>query len=283
MPGPTRILTFDIGIRNLAWCLLEGTEAPENKKTWAIAGWENFDLLAGTTSEESTRKPVCTTCSKKGTHTYGEGNTIICKKHAPPNFPVLTDLSGVPYKIIPQLKFLKTIPNLPTKNLRREEIVSELRKKFAIPIVPSKKSGKQNSDLAHLHTALQKFADSRLELFRTATTILLENQPAFKNPTMKSLQVLLFATLRERLPGVFVGFVHASRKTKGATGGDKGYSERKKASETRVKEWFEKETVANKTAWLTFLAGQHKKSDLCDTLCMCLDSFSNLQARTESG
>ena len=136
----------------------------------------------------------------------------------------------------------------------------------------------RNSDLANLHDALQKFVDSRLELFRTAGTILLENQPAFKNPTMKSLQILLFATLRERLPGVTVGFVHASKKTQGATAGDKGYSERKKASETRVDDWFQKEDVADRGKWKDFLAGQHKKSDLCDTLCMCLD----YAVRTES-
>jgi hypothetical protein len=95
---------------------------------------------------------------------------------------------------------------------------------------------------------------------------------------MKSLQILLFATLRERLPGVMVGFVHASRKTQGATGGDKGYAERKKASEGRVEEWFTKENVVEKGKWKNFLAGQHKKSDLCDALCMCLDFV----VRTES-
>ena len=278
MSDSVRILTFDIGIRNLAWCLLErkGT----TQKSWALSGWENFDLLAGTTSEEATKKPVCSSCGKRATHMVAE--TIICKKHVPANFQILTDLSGVPWKVIPTLKFLKTIPNLPTKNLRREEIIAELRKKFAIPIVAPKKSKKANSDLANLHDALQKFVDSRLELFRTAGTILLENQPAFKNPTMKSLQILLFATLRERLPGVTVGFVHASKKTQGATGGDKGYSERKKASETRVDSWFQKEDVAERGKWKDFLAGQHKKSDLCDTLCMCLDSIGSAPVRTES-
>jgi len=31
--------------------------------------------------------------------------------------------------------------------------------------------------------------------------------------------------------------------------------------------------------WLTFLKGNQKKNDLCDTLCMCLDA---LEMRTES-
>ena len=270
MSTPKRILTFDIGIRNLAWCLLE-----RSGKRWRVLGWENFDLLAGTTSEEATRKPLCATCGKRGTHTAGD--TIVCKRHTGPAFPILSDLSGNPYKTIPTLKFLKTIPGISTKG-KREEIISGLRTKFAIPIPPAKKSGKQNSDLAALHTALQNFVNSRLELFRGAGTILLENQPAFKNPTMKSLQILLFATLRERLPGATVGFVHASKKTQGATSGDKGYTERKKASESRIEEWFTKEDIVNKQEWRQFLAAQHKKSDLCDSLCMCLDFF----VRTET-
>ena len=270
MSTPKRILTFDIGIRNLAWCLLE-----RSGKRWSVLGWENFDLLAGTTSEEATRKPVCATCGKRGTHTAGD--TVVCKRHAGAAFPILSDLSGNPYKTIPTLKFLKTIRGISTKG-KREEIISGLRTKFAIPISPAKKSVKQNSDLAALHTALQNFVNSRLELFRGAGTILLENQPAFKNPTMKSLQILLFATLRERLPGVTVGFVHASKKTQGATGGDKGYAERKKASEARIEEWFSKEDVVDKEKWRQFLATQHKKSDLCDSLCMCLDFF----VRTET-
>ena len=92
---------------------------------------------------------------------------------------------------------------------------------------------------------------------------------------MKSIQILLFATIRERvLPGIStIGFVHAGKKTKGSTGGDKGYAERKKASETRVNEWLQKENVAEKTRWTEFLKGNQKKNDLCDTLCMCLDFF----------
>ncbi len=270
MSTPKRILTFDIGIRNLAWCLLECTE-----QVWSILGWENFDLLAGTTSQEATQKSICVRCGKGGTHLAGE--VVICRKHAPPNFPILSDLSGNFYKTIPTLKILKTIPKISAKG-RREEIISDIRTKFAIPIPIFKKSVKQNSDLVVLHTALQNFVNSRLSLFRSANTILLENQPAFKNPTMKSLQILLFATLRERLPGTHVGFVHASKKTAGAKSGDKGYSERKRASETRANEWFTKENIREREKWKNFLAEQHKKADLCDALCMCLDFV----VRTES-
>jgi hypothetical protein len=272
MSGFKRILTFDIGIRNLAWCLLEkGTDK------WNILGWENYDLLAGSSSEDAKKREaavLCETCKKKGTHLASNGQPR-CRKHCPPDLPPLADLSGNILKKIPGLPVLKSLAGPAGKKFRKSELVELLRKKFSLPIEILKTTKAIQTDLGILHGALQKFVGERAELFRTANRILLENQPAFKNPTMKSIQILLFATIRERvLPGASeIGFVHAGKKTKGSTGGDKGYAERKKASETRVEEWFQKSSVNENLRWLTFLKGNQKKNDLCDTLCMCLDAF----------
>jgi hypothetical protein len=277
MSGFKRVLAFDIGIRNLAWCFLE-----KGEKQWSILGWENYDLIAGSSSEEAKQAQVvlCETCKKKGTHTIPSG-IICCRKHCPPEFPPIADLSGNLLKKIPALPVLKILVGSAGKKFKKSELVEHLRKKYSMPIERLKATKAIQMDLGILHGALQKFVSERADLFRTANRILLENQPAFKNPTMKSIQILLFATLRERvLPGISVlSFVHAGKKTKGSTGGDKGYAERKKASEARVEEWFKKSTVTENLKWLTFLKGNQKKNDLCDTLCMCLDA---LEMRTES-
>jgi len=276
MLEPQRILTFDIGIRNLAWCLLE-----KSGTSWSVEGWENYDLLAGSSSEEAKQngKFFCETCGKRATHKIHSTGKLLCKKHCPSEFPVLTDLSGNICKKIPALPILKNIVGPAGKKMKKSELVEELQKKRAMPIEVLKATKATQTDLGVIHSALQKFVTERAELFRTANRILLENQPAFKNPTMKSIQILLFATIRERVPSK-IGFVHAGKKTSGSTGGDKGYAERKKASETRVEKWFETETVKDKIRWKQFLAGNHKRNDLCDTLCMCLDAHS--VARAES-
>jgi hypothetical protein len=67
---------------------------------------------------------------------------------------------------------------------------------------------------------------------------LLENQPVLKNPTMKSVQILLFATLRDMLqpaPPV-LKLVHAGKKVQVEAKGDEGYKDRKAASEAKVRE-----------------------------------------------
>jgi len=52
-----KILAFDIGIRNLAWCLMEGGTKP------TILGWQNYDLLTGSGAEAPKQKILCNRCS----------------------------------------------------------------------------------------------------------------------------------------------------------------------------------------------------------------------------
>ena len=97
---------------------------------------------------------------------------------------------------------------------------------------------------------------------------------------------MLFASLRDLLhPIPKVRLVHAGRKTE-MTGdaadaveliakGDKGYSDRKSHTETKVLEGLQKGTIkmgcvdGRDASWFGL---QTKKSDLSDCLCMVMDS-----------
>jgi hypothetical protein len=268
MSSPKKVLTFDIGIRNLAWCLLEKTDS-----SWRILGWENYDLLAGTSSQEAKQKDtkLCGTCGKKATYSR-EGGTPRCAKHCETGFPPLRDLSGALLKKIPGMTDLKKFS---VKGKTKADLVSSLAEKFSLPLVSTKATRAKTDDTANLHGSIQTFVKAKLSSFSQATHILLENQPAFKNPTMKTVQILLFATLRDFLePVPWVGFVNAGKKVQGKEKGDAGYASRKKGAEERVKEFFEKNVVVEKEKWMNLLAANQKKSDLCDALCMCLDQLA---------
>jgi hypothetical protein len=285
-----RILAFDIGIKNLAWCCASsgpiGPKGPIGpigpKAPVKILGWANENLVSGETAESDVAADKCSSCAKKAGFVFAPTGKGYCVRHAPPLTPVLRDLSGNVLKKIPAVAALKAIAErlgadkaaLKTK----KSVLEFLEAKVCFPKV---KTVVKKVELSAIHDGMRAFIMKNNELFSGCTEILLENQPAYKNPVMKSVQMMLFATLRDLLKGPPpVRLVHAGRKTAGATGGDEGYAERKGMSEDRVIREFKGGLLASGPgplglAWFT---AQKKRSDLADCLCMVLDCMGGVAA-----
>jgi hypothetical protein len=276
-----KVLAFDIGIRNLAWCLLDASGSGQSPKP-QILGWQNFDLLAGTGTEEAkaAAKVKCSVC-QKSLATFSAGGSVSCQRHCPATHPPLKDASGCLLKRLPALSGLKALCAekgvTVAKKATRADYVTALAAAFSLPIEKLKVKKAVETDLCRLHDGVRAFVASHRELLAQSTHILLENQPVLKNPTMKTVQILLFATLRDMLPGIesrIVRLVHAGKKVKGKVAGDAGYKDRKDASEARVKELLLAEKIAEgKDRWLPFFTGHGKRSDLADAFCMCFDTI----------
>ena len=262
----TRILAFDIGIKNLAWCCLEFKDSK-----YVILGWDNYNLLSES-SNVATTKQTCRACSARGV--YDGAGTLYCARHCPVSCPPLRDLSGQLLKKIPKLdicKQLLTAKGVTKIPVKKDQIHAALATHYSLPVQSQKVSKAPDVGLTEIHDSLKNLVAQKSELWSTCSQILLENQPAFKNPTMKSVQILLFATLRCNLPTVPpLRLVHAGKKVKGAATGDAGYKDRKAGSEARAASFLE----ANGTAeWKQHYSKAAKKSDLADALAMCLDAL----------
>lgn len=262
------VLAFDIGIRNLAWCFLRKTESSQE-----ILGWDNFDLLAGqSASKASASRESCAQCSAKAS--YETPSALYCVRHCPLDKPAFRDLSGNLLKKLPSAAGLREIligrgVSNPPKS--KGDLVKKLKEMYALPIIKEKVKKAVETELSTLHDSMRKFVLERKELFSKADAILLENQPVLKNPTMKTVQILLFATLRDILQPnpPQLKLVHAKKKVEGKEKGDKGYKDRKLGSEQRVLEALPK--VKDSVRWKQHLEGYSKKNDLTDAFCMCID------------
>jgi hypothetical protein len=133
-----------------------------------------------------------------------------------------------------------------------------------------------DTELSVLHNAIRALVERQRPLFQTATAIHLENQPVLKNPTMKTVQILLYATLRDLLmPNPpLVRLVHAGVKVKGKVVGDKGYKDRKQGSEEKTASLLAKGSIQDAARWQEFLKKHSKQNDLTDAFCMCVDALS---------
>jgi hypothetical protein len=271
-----RVLAFDIGIKNLAYCVLEKTARD------SIIAWENVNIFTDSTAEEIPTA-VCSRCQSKPKF-YVKRTALLqqqpseiqtlfyCQRHLPPDRPPIKDNSGNNYDSIPSLTDLKELATKSKSGKPQKQTkdawVELLEKQYAFPVKKEKKRKVMHAGLEAIHDALLNVIKERWNTFKTCNVILLENQPVFKNPTMKSVQVLLFATLRgafieHKLPVPRVHLVHAGKKVT-AEKGDAGYAARKEGSEVRAASWIQGE-------WKELFNAAKKKSDLADALCMCLD------------
>jgi hypothetical protein len=295
MSAQETVLAFDIGIRNLAWCLLRRGDGDGAQVE--VLGWQNYDLLSGQGHEVAKAGKVkCCRCSVGAAfwNTIDGIEAPTCLRHCPATRPPLKEqategaagtagAAGVPYKRLPKLQVLKDLlatasssPPPLKKSASKATVLEALSARYSLPLEKVKVKKAVEHDLALLHDAIRGFIISRRESFREATQILLENQPVLKNPTMKTVQILLYATLRDILQPSPppLKLVHAGKKVKGKATGDAGYKSRKDASEEAVVAMLKQGSkIQGAAQWLTHFEAQAKRSDLADAFCMCCDAL----------
>lgn len=290
MPVKT-VLAFDIGIRNLAFCLQrKNTDLSSNPVE--LLKWDNYDLLAGQSASTAKQSAEhCSSCSAKAT--YETRGRVYCVRHCPIDRPAIRDLSGNLMKKLPPAKQLRGIllqkqniadqlvlglkkaVNLPKS---KGDLMKKIAELYSIPILKQKVKKAVDTELTVLHDGIRRFVTANKESFSLADEILLENQPVLKNPTMKSVQILLFATLRDILIGPeekrcpALRLVHAKMKVAGKKG-DEGYKERKDGGEARANDLLQSPHVSDPLKWRQHLAQYPKKNDLTDAFLMCWDSL----------
>jgi hypothetical protein len=170
----------------------------------------------------------------------------------------------------------------------RVSTIQWLSTKFCMPglLVKQEKVSTKKVDLDGIHDGIRRVLMEHKDLLVSSDVVLLENQPVYKNPVMKSVQMILFATIRMILldsgKTPCVKLVHASKKTavEDIETGDAGYAERKSASETRVLQGFRLNTIQYPSKTNEWFSQQKKRSDLADCLCMCMDSMDAAKVRT---
>jgi hypothetical protein len=267
MSGKRTILAFDIGIKNLAYAVIE--------EGGILHSLENANIM------DAVEPIICNSC-KKIKATYKSNNQYYCKRHIPSDKPLLKIPDNKePCKKIPSMVDLRKIAKEHgIKGTKKDELIKSLEQIYTFPFSQPKQEKTGALSLATIHDLLRRFITERWDtIFSKSTEILLENQPAFKNPHMKSVQVLLFTTLREAFyqrgihPPPF-HLVHAKLKVSDAAHGDEGYSERKQKSEERVSALFSSEKITN-TVLEDMWNKSKKKSDMADAICMCIDFLSN--------
>ena len=289
-----RYLSWDIGIKNLSYCLLE-----KNENNYKIINWEIINL-----SEKTKHIPLCQElkknkekCTKKSTFYNFEFNLFCCKTHSK-NFKKTNKLI--------ELENIKCI-NIDKKESRCNKKIYYKKNNNRFVGYCSKhfKESKLNLEDYNL---VEKKKDTQNEFERIAETLIkeldkrpylldfdtitIENQPAFKNPKMKSIQMLVYTyfLIRYRIDLNKEGkvlFLSANNKlkvnlyldelNKTELINEKNIIE----TELKVKDKYKRNkelakkfclvllnSLDNKKEWIEIFNNHKKKDDLADTFLM---------------
>ena len=268
-----KVLSWDIGIKNLAFCIL----SLENTK-WKIHKWDIIDL---STNDNQQQKISCSICNKpaKLFYTLENKSYYVCGTHKTIYKPVEYVFEDTFIIKTDKVKCCCCTSNgkyeYNTERYCKSHSVSTFKKLVngskLVPIPKNKSVMKIKIDdlVKTLFTKLDKIP----ELLQV-DLVLIENQPGLKNPTMKTLSSCVFSYFMLR--GIIdassiksVNFMCPSNKLKlnenntlqvlSKTPDGQKY---KMTKELGIK--YCKQMIAEDVDNLTKLQSYKKKDDLCD-------------------
>jgi len=197
-----KILSFDVGIIHLAYCFFTKKFVEEDKYVWDILDWAIIDL---TDREEH----KCSMCHKSAkVLQIFSGNKYYCKVHSKniPSKPKPFEdfFKSLEKKQIGGCAFKITDEELCNKNCTLQMQTSD-GKSYCLPHAKKFYSNLENEmkmkSLKNTSVKDLDFDDTRLKLVMElekrkhlleANVVVIENQPSFKNPRMKSISGIIY-------------------------------------------------------------------------------------------
>jgi hypothetical protein len=188
-----KLISIDIGIRNLAVCVLEGT----TRKDVSISSWDVIDVLG---EKNGVSRPSCFHCSKPGM--WFQGEKYACTKHCP-KVKVPTKTSLTKTKIEDLVKQGKNIGmvGLPTK---KGELVNAVYEKYK-SIGWSKFTGGasvKHAPVLDLAGDIANSLGSRNSWWEGADLVVIENQKDRRMFAVQSMIHMFFVLKGFKVKGV---------------------------------------------------------------------------------
>jgi len=252
------IVSFDVGIKNLAYCIID------NKENYEITHWDVANLCG--------EKPKCGHKTKKG----------VCGKTASYNFSQKDYYCGIHVKKVkdkefapdiyykikkakkPAKKHIKQLNTLLNTNLEAENICDFVEKHYLVKNISLKTANQL--DLIEIGCKLARLLPEILPI-ENITTVLIENQISPIANRMKTLQGMLAQFFIDRSI-TDIHFVSSRNKLKAFDVKKKTYAERKRSGIEVTQKIIEEKIQLNK--WNTLFKSHKKKDDLADSFLQCL-------------
>jgi hypothetical protein len=240
-----KLVSFDVGLRNLAFCVLEGT----SRKDIKIVGWDLIDVMAEMGGLD---KPICVKCKKPAC--WVQGTTYTCTRHKTASGSTVTK-SCLTKKSKEELQSMSNPLNI--VGTTKKELVDKLYLHFSGKVWKRcVKSAKQGS-VVDLAPAIAESLSSRMGTWKNSDLIVFEQQPDKRMLCVQGMLHMWFVAQGFKCRGVSA--VHKLTNIVTIQDVTKTYKGRKKTGVIHAAELVPTEELK------TFMMKHPKKDDLADS------------------
>ena len=244
-----KIVSFDVGLRNLAFCVLSGT----NRTNVKIDAWNLIDVLA---EDSGLVKPICFKCKKSACWQEVGGSQLACGRHKGSSGRGAVTKAFYNKKLVDELwtLFQAQFPGLPKP--KKAEMVERLfnanKTSTWKRVVQNYKAG----SVADLAPAIQSSLDARKELWTGADLVVFENQPDRRMFAVQCMLHMYFVARGFKVKGVSA--THKLENTISLQDKTNTYKGRKKTGIVHA-------SALCPSNWKDYMLKHPKKDDLADS------------------
>ena len=280
---PIRLLSFDVGIKNLAYCIVDisqnnGLDLIE----WNVLNLcDNNDVVSGSTCTELQKNGKV--CGKRAK--YCKEALICCEKHAKTStnykLPQKEHTASCLKKLkIDELRKLAVdIGDKRDEGKKREDIIQSLllyfrETEWEIIPNPTKKQNASKTDLITLGRSLHAQLTAN-PIMATVTHVIIENQISPIANRMKTIQGMIAQHFISLGNSSTIEFVSSGNKLKNLakqSNATTGYKQNKQDGIFYCEKYLRENHIDTK--WLDVLSKSPKKDDLCDCFLQALWWFN---------
>lgn len=190
-----KLISFDIGLRNLSVCVLEGT----TRKDVKITHWEIIDVLGEKAGVGAAR---CHKCSSAARYEHASEGIYACSKHVPKNGKTKITKGALNKKSIFELQGEIEKSGLRSEATKKSELVNllfnHLRQNTWKKCVQSALFG----SVLDLAPDIARCLDARIEAWKNADLVVLENQPERRMYAVQSMIHMYFSVKGFKCSGI---------------------------------------------------------------------------------
>jgi hypothetical protein len=189
-----KLISFDVGLRNLAYCVLEGTSRADVK----IVDWNIIDVLGEQSGVGAAR---CFKCTAAARYEHASEGTFACSKHTPKKKETVTKAAlgkKSPIELIGEIERL----GLRTESTKKADLVKLLYNHARQNTWKKCVSSATTGSVMDMSPAIMKSLDARMSSWNGADAVCIENQPERRMYAVQAMLQMYFTMRGIRCEGV---------------------------------------------------------------------------------